>query len=674
MARTACWLNTHKTALWLAAITIVGALLRFWTSELPYLDLDSAEYIRAANQYRAALLDGSWLTNSLTSQHYSTIEYWPPLFPMLSALLGTTHICAALFGTLGILLIYAVAKQLWQDERLALIAAAIFSLHPFLVWYARVPRTEALYAALITCSLLMLFKPKAGAFSNVVGGMCLGWAYCTRFDALAFLPAAALAAFLLHRSWRQLGYMLAGFGLAALPYLAYLAWLNGGTPTLVSPDKLLYDTLEGIWTKSWHRSMYEFTTSFGVPGAFSIDKNAPEIQQLLKTQTSSLVWEGVQHIPASLASASWNWLLLLVPWGLTLACWRERKVQALWCLLLPIIPLAIATSWDPNPRYYAFTLVPIILLAVRGLDWLAKQAAPTKFSCWAIAAIAMPMQLGMAWIMPTVIHFDQRGPTDLAFLELLPEASRLKALVLITGILMAAAALWQLNNRWAAWIMLVQVGLTVLGAPLGALAATKLSPAGISDMLAAWFQTLMPLNLICLVLYLFAVYRFMPSQQWGPNCQRWLLAAMLVVACQNLVVLEAWGAGHSRLVYCPEVSAYLQKLPPSHQDQPQHYARPGFGGGTGPRLMAYQQVNALASGGRWIPLKNKCSLKFALQYDKPDFVMLSAPESGNGDPRLQTIPELEATGMVQLIGNYPAHGSLPGAPRWYRLYRVEVPR
>jgi len=636
-------------------LAVVSALFRLWPTPAQYLELDSAIYLRAAEDYQRALREGTWSSQPLVSENYTAIGYWPPLFPMVAGLVGNAWTVAGVAGWLTLFPAFFLARRLWRDDGTALAAAALVGLHPFLAWYARVPRTEGLFLLLNALALALVLAPRrdgstssevgelAEAWPWLLGGALSGLGYATRFDELMLLPAILMAVWIL-RGRLAAGWTLAGFLVTALPYLFFLAWLNGGTPTLISAEKSLYDTLEGAWTTSTGQTMYEFTARFGLPGMIRVDASDPLVGRLLSTKVPGLVLQGLAGIPASLASASWNWTLLLVPVGLSLLEFRDRRMQALMWLLSPIPVVAVLTSWDPNPRYYAFTLVPLCLMAARGLTLVATAAAPDRLARWAVFGLAVPMQVAAAWIVPTVEHFDQRGPVDHAFLELLPQARDLQAAALFLGFGVAGGLAWRYRSPWAG-LAGTALALAVVGGPVGV-------ALGHAEGL---YRLVLPLSLAGLACLPLVAFATLPEELWGPSMRRWILGALGVVALQNGLVLAGWDLAHTRLVHCPPVATFLAAQP------------------KGTRLLAYQQVDAVRSGAEWVPLQQSRGLERVLEQLEPDFVLLPLPETGSAAGAVVTVPDLESSGRVELVGDYPAGGGVAGCPRSWRLYRVLPP-
>lgn len=623
---------------WTLILVALAALaFRSLPTPAPYLELDSAIYLRAAAQYHQALVDGTWMTTPFTDEHYTAVEYWPPLFPMFAGLFGGWTLALAA-GWLAIWPMFHLARSLW-DERTALLTAGLVGLNPLLAWYARVPRSESLFMLLDALSLALILPRWPKAWVPVVGGVYLGYAYATRFDALLLLPATLIAAWTL-RGWRLAGLALLGFAVGALPYLTYLASLNGGVPTLITPKKAIYDTLEGVWTRTQGRGMFEFTTKFGPPGMVEVDPQDPQVRELLAAEVHGLVLEGVWKIPESLLSASWNWApLLLLPVLLALREWRDPRLRAMLWLLLPIPAYAVLTSWDPNPRYYAFTLLPLSVLAARGLLALDGRA-PDPVRRWALFGVLAPLGFAAAWIVPGPGHFDTRSPVEACFYSLLPGARDLHVGIGLLGFGLAGLVARIPRLRPFAGVVGTAAALALAGPPL---AAALREGAGL-------YRLAIPLSLAILALLPIPLFATLPRDLWGRPMRRWLLVALGVLAVQNALWLAAWDLSLTRITHSPAMADTLARV-----------AR-------GKRVLAFHQVDALRSGAVWVPVRDGSPVATLLR-EPADFVLLGVPEGASQE--FSSAPQLEATGRVVLEAVHPAPGGeVPGHPREWRLYRV----
>ncbi len=645
---------------WLAAIAVLGALLRFIPSVVPYLDLDSSIYLLASQDYHAAIMNGSIFSNPLTKQFYTAIEYWPPLYPFLSGIIGNAWISAALFGWLAIFPVFWLGRSLW-DEETGLFAAGIMAIHPYVVWFARLPRTESLYIFLAAMAMWLLLSSKERGkldWKSLCGGVCLGLAYCTRFDALGLAPAVLLSCWVL-RGLKRAFWGAGGFLLASLPYFMYLAMLNGG-PSLMTPDKVLYDTMEGIWTRVNHRPMYDFTTEFGLPGIFKINPADPEVGKMMSQAAPSLVGEGLRRLPNTIALVAEIWKVVLVPLAFALVKIKDRRVWALLLVLAPSCLMAIFTSWDPNPRYHSFTLVPISLLAGFGFKVMLDVTAPGKKWVVIIAGAIIPLQLSSSWIIPALHHFDQRGLTDFSFLELVPDAVSVKMRIIFCTAVLGAFCF--AHYKRYAWIAAFAVASCLAwGAAFPALGCA-----------GGMLRIAVPLSLLVLP-FVMALYYFLLSgkeEAWGRPLRNAVCIISAIIAICDIFMIEAWGTAHSRLVHCPKVSEYLAEAAKNYKDDGRNI---GFGR-SGPVVLAFQQVDALRSRCRWLPLMRKSNVKDVLKEQKPDFVLLSVPEPNTdmtGKVLVIDAPEMKISEDVELIGSYPAAGGINGAPRWWRLYAVK---
>ena len=336
----------RRLYIWLAVISGLGAILRFWPNPFPYMDLDAAIYARAANAYANAMHSHLLFAQELRDVNYAAVEYWPPLYPMLSGLINSPVFLAEFMGWLTIFPVFLLGKHLFSEQGdapvmgnfIAVVAGTIVALHPYLVWWTRVPRSEALYIFLISSAMLCVLPLcHRHWFWLVGGGACVGLAYSARFDGLAFFLSLLLAVCWLRRSLKAVALLALGFALAAAPHLGYLTYLNGGALTFITPKKNTYDTLEGVYAVAIQRPLYEFTKKYGLPGMYDFGGSVHQINIIREKYTPLLIWAGIKHIPATLMDASRNWTVLLAPLILSLLAFKQRRIQALWLCCLPVL-------------------------------------------------------------------------------------------------------------------------------------------------------------------------------------------------------------------------------------------------------------------------------------------------------------------------------------------------
>jgi len=156
---------------------------------------------------------------------------WYPLF--LSALykiFGRSYpavrIVQSLLGALSCLLIYIIAKRVFGHGT-ALLAAAIYCVYPFAVYYTELVYTETLFISLLLLFALCMMKIKSQANSLyfLFCGLLLGYLTLVKPQMLIFFPVMAVWCFYsVSRSvkafFKFLSLALAGFMIMLMPWFA----------------------------------------------------------------------------------------------------------------------------------------------------------------------------------------------------------------------------------------------------------------------------------------------------------------------------------------------------------------------------------------------------------------------------------------------------------------------
>jgi mannosyltransferase len=144
----------RRVALALAAITAIGAALRFWRIGHQSYWLDESFTVALVDQGFADAMSTIAETESTPPVYYALAWAW-------SQVLGTGEAglrsLSALIGTITIPVFYLVARELFGD-RAGLIAAALAALNPYLWWYSQEARAYALLVLLSAVSLLFLAR------------------------------------------------------------------------------------------------------------------------------------------------------------------------------------------------------------------------------------------------------------------------------------------------------------------------------------------------------------------------------------------------------------------------------------------------------------------------------------------------------------------------------------
>jgi len=133
---------------------------------------------------------------------------------------------SALWGTLGIALLWAVGRRL-IGSRASFLAALIAGTSPYLVWYAQEARTYSVLVAMTLLSFLLYLKAMehGGVGRWAMYLVCAGASLYLHVAAVLMLPVHALAGLLLRpkgkEGWRAWGVVTALLLLPAIPLLSW---------------------------------------------------------------------------------------------------------------------------------------------------------------------------------------------------------------------------------------------------------------------------------------------------------------------------------------------------------------------------------------------------------------------------------------------------------------------
>jgi len=219
---------------------LIGALLlcaavRFYLLWQYYcISSDGVHYIEAAQAFYA----GRWWAG--------LGSYYSPGYPILLALVypltANWELSGQLFSILcGVVLLwplYLLVQEVFDDERIALVAVYLAALSPFLARYSAHVRSESPYFLLVVVALLLFQRGYRSrrALGFFLGGLVAGFAYLVRPEAIGLLVVMPL--FLAIRVFlsREIDLrwatgsslaMIGGFVVFALPYIVYLSIETG---------------------------------------------------------------------------------------------------------------------------------------------------------------------------------------------------------------------------------------------------------------------------------------------------------------------------------------------------------------------------------------------------------------------------------------------------------------
>ena len=140
----------QRTSIAVLALTIVGAVFRFATLDHQSFWLDELVTVSLLRLDFGSLLDAIPESEATPYLYYVLAWGWAQVFGLgevglrsLSALVGAA-IVPVTFGAGAVLV----------SRRTGLVAAAVVSVHPFLVWYAQEARSYSLFALLAACTVL----------------------------------------------------------------------------------------------------------------------------------------------------------------------------------------------------------------------------------------------------------------------------------------------------------------------------------------------------------------------------------------------------------------------------------------------------------------------------------------------------------------------------------------
>src|SRR5206468_11333453 len=134
----------------LVGLIALGAALRLWRIGHQSYWLDEAFTANIARRDFGGMLDGVRHTESTPPLYYVLAWAWERVFGWHEAGLRSL---SALFGVAAVPAAYAAARERFS-HRAALLAAALFAVNPYFVWYSQEARAYALLVLLCTLPLL----------------------------------------------------------------------------------------------------------------------------------------------------------------------------------------------------------------------------------------------------------------------------------------------------------------------------------------------------------------------------------------------------------------------------------------------------------------------------------------------------------------------------------------
>lgn len=301
-------------------------------------------------EQRNYLVEGIIVPRSMVAIGVNIVHVSFPGLPMIAGLLGAIHSAfiplATILLVLASALLLKLAMQRYYTERIALIAATLYLLHPAMWYYAARPLMHnAGFVALLVIGVSVYTLSKKW-WHVLFSGIALGLALAFRSYAAIWLIAPAAAFFLseLACGRRKILIALAGLVLGFLPVLGYNYIVYGGI------------------FEAGYTSTYAFEPTLDTPSeALENEQSSPALSLLLPFGFHERV----------LLRNAWHYAFLLYPWaqGLIIAglaaalfSWKKLKDGERWLLSAALyawfVLILIYGSWviNDNPDPNAITL------------------------------------------------------------------------------------------------------------------------------------------------------------------------------------------------------------------------------------------------------------------------------------------------------------------------------
>lgn len=151
------------------------------------------------------------------------LHYWSLLVGVEP---GMLRLLSVLFGLLGILLVHRLACDLFRDDRIALLSAAIVALMPVLISQSQQLRSYTLAVSLSLWATVLLFRliraERAGAWSVLLYGLVVTGSMLSHYSTCYILLAHPLVALIMRTPSRRI-LRIGGGGVVAV--LLFMTWM-----------------------------------------------------------------------------------------------------------------------------------------------------------------------------------------------------------------------------------------------------------------------------------------------------------------------------------------------------------------------------------------------------------------------------------------------------------------
>ena len=451
-------LKRHRLPALLLAALGVRILFLFWGSvryygpgEARFVNGDSPSYAQSAlNLLR---LGRYTFDPSLPDAAFGRLPGYPLFWAIHALIFGeagaylAVAVSQVLLDTLGVYLIWLVARRAGGSERTAWIAAALVAFYPFSLIWVTVTGTETMGVFLCLLFLGLLTRLTTSRTALVLGAVA-GVAFLTRPYLLTFLPAAL--AYWYASGIR--GSLLANR--AAMLFLAFaLVYLPWPARNLLNHDRLIltkplsagylhfYPDFAAFraWVYAWqpglepyHRQVIGGTAPMDFPpGIFADEEERAEADRLISRGyacgTGFRTWMNLSPtVPPCDTEVAAGFQALR-------SSYMERHPVRGW-IVVPALNLrkavfksALDRSWsrpglgDLGAQALFLVRTALVLLGFAGI--VAFRRTPAVV---AVAAVSLPIYLAFAWVFRQI---EMRYLIQADVLLLLPAAMALAAIV-----------------------------------------------------------------------------------------------------------------------------------------------------------------------------------------------------------------------------------------------------
>lgn len=151
------------------ALTLLALAIRLYHLTYHSLWFDEAMSVHWARSSVPRILEVSMnlVEDRLPPLYYLLLHYWRSLFGDGEV---AVRLLSVLLGTLLVPLVYRLSVELFDGQRIAVLAAALTTFNPFLVWYSQEARMYALAALLATLGAWFFWR---GCYSMGCGHLHL---------------------------------------------------------------------------------------------------------------------------------------------------------------------------------------------------------------------------------------------------------------------------------------------------------------------------------------------------------------------------------------------------------------------------------------------------------------------------------------------------------------------